>query len=258
MTWNINFRKIFEKTPGLVHARIAGFKISNPRSLIVFVDDDNLLSPDYLHICVGFHAAHPNVGCFGGKSIPFYESLPPDWFQGAGINLGCQDLGDELYISRFADMDYKISQYPEKSPIGTGMAVAYKAFSAYLAELNDAKLRLGRKGSDLTSAEDNDIILTSIKNGFEIAYLPTLVVNHIIPKKRYQLVYLQEMAYKSNISWIKLLDMHQINPHHRIAKWTVPIRQARAWFKQRAWKSEINYIKWKGACGIFQGLSELK
>lgn len=258
INWHSNFQIKTEKKPGLVYARIAGFNIATPGSLLVFVDDDNILRPDYLRICAEFAVTQPVVGCFGGKSIPSYATPPPVWFPDTGINLGCQDLGDQLIISQYRLHQQVIKHYPEKSPIGTGMAVTYQAFAAYINALTDQKLSLGRKGADLTSGEDNDIVLTVIKSGFEIAYLPLLVVDHIIPEYRYQLNYLQKMAYKSNISWVKLLEMHQINPHRKIQRWTLPVRKARAWFRHKAWKNEVNYIKWKGACGIFQGLSELK
>lgn len=255
--WHNNIKVIFEEKPGLVHARISGFNQCEPASLIVFVDDDNVLNNDYLELCLAFSLAHKQVGCFGGKSLPKYESTPPNWFGSLGINLGCQDFGDEQYISAFKSSHFKIDRYPDKAPIGTGMAVKYDAFLNYIENLNQNKLTLGRKGTDQNSAEDNDIVLTIIKSGFEIAYVPNLIVKHIIPQKRYTLTYLKDMAYKSNISWIKVLEMHQINPHKKIPKWTVWPRQIRSWFKLKAWRNETNYIKWKGACGVFKGLSEI-
>jgi len=137
------------------------------------------------------------------------------------------------------------------------LAVTYQAFLRYAKGLNDDKLKLGRKGADLTSGEDNDIILTIVSNQFEIAYVPALIVKHIIPQKRFSFNYLKNMAYKSNISWIKVLAMHHINPHLSIPKWSVPLRQAKAWIMLDAWKNKAKYIKWKGACGVFQALSEI-
>lgn len=257
LDWHINSQVVIEQKPGLVYARLAGFNLCQPGSLIVFADDDNILNENYLENCLAFSLTHPHVGCFGGRSLPMYETTPPDWFFTLGINLGCQDFGDKEYISRYNDIDYKLSHYPEKAPIGTGLVVTYDAFLAYAKGVNDDKLKLGRKGADLTSGEDNDIILTIVSNQFEIAYVPTLIVNHIIPKKRYSFTYLKNMAYKSNISWIKVLEMHHINPHLSIPKWTVPLRQAKAWIMLSAWKNKANYIKWEGACGVFRALSEI-
>jgi glycosyltransferase involved in cell wall biosynthesis len=257
IAWHNNYRVIFEANPGLAHARLSGFKQCTPKSLIVFVDDDNVLNNNYLENCLAFSLNHPQVGCFGGKSIPVYETTPPTWFNLIGINLGCQNFGDDLYISQYKNVNYTIIEYPGKAPIGTGMAITYNAFSAHLNAINGEKLKFGRKGTDLTSGEDNDIILTVIKHGFEIAYVPQLELQHIIPQYRYSIPYLKKMAYKSNISWMKVLAMHQINPYHKISKWTIIPRQLKAWFKLAAWKNEVNNIKWRGACGVFKGLSEI-
>jgi hypothetical protein len=38
----------------------------------------------------------------------------------------------------------------------------------------------------------------------------------------------------------------------------VPLRKLKAYFTYKAWENEPNYIKWKGACGMFEGLAKLK
>jgi hypothetical protein len=252
-----NLQIINEPKLGLINARLAGFKRCKPNSLIIFVDDDNVLNESYLETCLEFNSAHPEVGCFGGKSLPAYETAPPGWFFNTGINLGCQNFGDEQYISNYKRTNYKLTEYPEKAPIGTGLAINYHAFLGYAEGLNSDKLKLGRKGADLTSGEDNDIILTVINNRFEIAYVPDLIVEHIIPEKRYSFNYLKKMAYKSNRSWIKVLELHHLNQHAKIPKWSVPFRQIKAWIMLKAWHSKLNYIKWRGACGVFRALSEI-
>ena len=93
------------------------------------------------------------------------------------------------------------------------MVITKEAFLAYVNDVknNPQRLSLGRKGNQLTSGEDNDIILTIVKKGYEIAYVPQLLVHHIIPEKRYTTDYLEKMAYESNLSWIKVLNMHGIH-----------------------------------------------
>jgi len=136
------------------------------------------------------------------------------------------------------------------------MVMLYTAFDAYLKTVNPQKLNLGRKGNALDSGEDNDIVMSVIKNGYEIAYYPKLLILHKIPARRYSFDYIKEMAFKSNLSWMRVLTMHGVNPHRRIATWTVTLRQLKAWFVLSAWKSKLNYIKWRGACGAFEGLTK--
>lgn len=258
LSWHPVAKIIVEDKPGLSHARIAGVQNSQTE-LIVFADDDNILAPAYLEKSYAFYQSHPKVGCFGGRSLPVYETQPPLWFKDTGINLGCQDYGTEMYISNYAAVNYHILSYPEKAPIGTGMVMQKKAFLSYLEEaaLNPERMKLGRRGKSLSSGEDNDIILTIVKNGFEIAYVPELVVHHLISSNRYSESYLARMAFESNRTWVKVLEIHGINPHKKINQLTYLPRKLRSYLRYRAWLSPLSAIRWKSSCGTFKGLSEL-
>lgn len=255
--WHENSKIICEPIPGLAHARMAGV-VAAQTPLIVFVDDDNLLNETYLETALRFHNEHPEVGCFGGRSLPVYETKPPGWFFQTGIDLGCQDYGSEEYISNF-NSDSPLKGYPEKAPIGTGMVISRKAFLYYQKEAaaNPERLNLGRRGTSLSSGEDNDIILTLVKAGYQIAYVPRLVVNHLIPSSRFSFDYLKRMAFESNRTWVKVLEVHGINPHQKIPKWTIVPRMIKSYLTLKAWKSDLHQIRWKSSCGLFHGLSEI-
>ncbi|MEI6946652.1 glycosyltransferase [Paraflavisolibacter sp. H34] len=252
-------RVIRETRPGLSHARLAGIRAARG-SLVVFVDDDNVLEENYLAVALDFYKAHPRVGCFGGKSKPVFETHPPAWFFHTGVNLGCQDYGDELHVSNYTSAGRPVTGYPEKAPIGTGMVIQKEAFLLYLNEVATApeRLELGRKGQSLSSGEDNDIVLTVVKKGYELAYVPQLVVHHLIPAKRYSRGYLEKMAFESNKTWITVLALHGIRPWKKIGKWTYGLRTAKSYFAHRAWQSPLSSIKWKASCGLFKGLAELE
>ena len=258
LSWHPAAKVIIEAKPGLSHARVAG--VQNCKTdLIVFVDDDNVLDEHYLEESLTFSKAHPEVGCFGGKSLPVFETEPPVWFANAGINLGCQDYGSDLYISNFAASDFQISFYPEKAPIGTGMVIVKSAFLSYVNEAvnSPVRMQLGRRGKSLSSGEDNDIILSLVKNGYEIAYVPLLIVHHLISANRYSDDYLQKMAFESNRTWVKVLEIHGINPWQKISKFSYGPRKIKSYLSNRAWKSPLSAIRWKSACGLFKGLSEI-
>lgn len=256
--WHPKARIVTEDMLGLSFARLRGVRESSG-SLIVFVDDDNVLDPAFLRTALNFHLRHKEVGCFGGRSLPRFATHPPSWFFETGINLGCQDFGSKEYISDYKLDGFKVEAYPSFAPIGTGMVITKEAFLSYqsLAESDPERLALGRKGKALTSGEDNDIILTLIKNGYEIAYVPTLIIYHLIPTNRYSFDYLKRMAFESNRSWVKVLNMHGISPWKSIRPWTLFIRNVKAWLTLKAWVSELNYIKWKGATGKLKGQSEI-
>ncbi|RYZ30315.1 MAG: glycosyltransferase family 2 protein [Chitinophagaceae bacterium] len=258
LSWHPNGRIVVEAKAGLFHARVAG--VQNSRTgLIVFADDDNVLTENYLENSYQFSSLHPEVGCFGGRSLPDFETAPPEWFKDAGINLGCQDYGPQQYISNYAATNFSLRQYPEKAPIGTGMVILKKAFNSYLEEAinNPERTQLGRRGKSLSSGEDNDIILSLVKKGFELAYVPSLVVHHLIPATRYQEDYLKRMAFESNRTWVKVLEIHGINPWEKISGFSYGPRKIKSFITYQAWKSPLRAIRWKSACGLFKGLSEL-
>ena len=258
ISWHSNARIVIEQKLGLSFARLAGVAKAQTE-LIVFVDDDNILEENYLEKAATFHVQHPQVGCFGGKSIAIFETPPPEWFFKAGINLGCQEYGDQVYVSDYRKDNYQLKDYPIKAPIGTGMVIQKKAFMLYLEEVKHStkRLALGRKGKALTSGEDNDIVLTIVKRGFEIAYVPDLIVKHLIPQKRYSLDYLKQMAFESSRSWIKVLDLHGISKWEKISPKSLPLRYLKSWMRYKPWKSPLNRIRYQGSCGTYKGLSEL-
>lgn len=255
LTWHPNSFLVQEEKLGLINARIKGVKQSR-HEIIVSVDDDTLLFPDYLENVRNIYNNYPNMGIVGGKSIPEYESAPPRWFDEFKGLIAIRDLGDDIIIE--SQDDKKLDEYPKSAPLL--IAPKRKCMVEYLEHYksNELSCQLGRKGNNLSSGEDNDINLFIYSKGYELGYFPELKFIHIIPKSRLTISYLNKMAFASNKSWIKVLEIHKINPYKKISRWTCLPRKLKAWFTLEAWKSAPNFIKWRGACGIFESLSELK
>ena len=170
--------------------------------------------------------------------------------------MAIRDLGDEILTEKLLP-NQRIDHYPSCS----ALLIAPKrecmlAFISYY-EQNTISQSLGRKGASLTSGEDNDINLFIYKNGWKIGYFPELKFNHIIPAKRMTKEYLARLEFSMNRSWIKVLDMYDILPWNKIPRITLFPRMILAYFRNKAWQSEVNYIKWVGICGKFKGLSEI-
>lgn len=251
LDWHPNFRLIREEQPGLTHARLKGF-IEAKGDIIIMVDDDNVLNNDYLDQVLTIFSSHPTLGAAGGKSIARYDTKPPKWIKNFHSNLALRDLGD---TALFASWN---KQFPAIAPIGAGMAIKKDALETYIYRNKFEKIVIqDRKGSTLSSGGDNDIIIEILKAGWKVGYIPDLSLKHIIPKERTSVSYLAQLTNQSNKSWVKLLDHHHINPWQKIPKWTVKLRKIKAWFGYKAWKNEVSYIRWRGACGIFDALSEI-
>lgn len=255
LAWHAKGRVVREGTLGLTHARLRAVKEAKGE-LMVWVDDDNLLSPTYLEYAAEAFASSPRLGVAGGKSLAEYQDPPPSWFQPGLAPLGCRDLGAERMISRW---NPDRPDYPSSAPIGAGMVIRKEAMLPWAAAVTaDPKRQaLGRKGKSLTSGEDNDINLTAMRSGWDLAYLPELELTHLIPPARLTLDYLGRIARVSYRDFIRVLDIHGIRPWPKIGRATLPLRAARAWVHCKAWRGPVEQIRWHSALGQFEGRAEL-
>lgn len=257
LTWHPNARHVREEKIGLTNARLRGFKEA-VADLFVFADDDNILDPNYLKNVAEIFQDHSEIGAIGGKSIPEFEVNPEPWVEQFYKTLALRDLGDEVITSSQAGSKFP-KEYPSFAPIGAGLALRRVAAEKYQHSVlgNSAKLGLGRTGKQLVSGEDNDIILTIMEAGWEVGYFPQLQLTHLIPASRITKKYLAGVNYASWRSWIQVLDLHGIQTWKKIPRWTVLPRKVKSFFTYQPWKDTASYIRWKGACGMFEGLGKL-
>jgi len=255
LSWHPESRVVVEERLGLIHARVRGVKEAK-YEIIITVDDDTPLYPDYLEHALRIYSSHPELGIIGGKTVPLFEETPPNWLHEFYTCLAIRDLGEKPIIRQLKGTE-NADQYPDCAPIL--IAPKKECMLKFLAyyEQNAEAQSLGRKGADLASGEDNDINLFIYRSGYALGYFPELKFYHIIPAKRMKREYLSRLQYSMNKSWVKVLSLHGIYPWKQISPGTVRLRKMKAWLKYRAWKSDPNYIRWKGACGLFEGLSEL-
>lgn len=247
-----NSRAVREMQLGLTPARRRGFAEARGE-LMVLVDDDNVLAPDYLERVLTLFADHPRLGALGGRSIAEFESAPPAVALEFIDLLACRDLGNApLLSSGLRDPATGRNEYPLCAPIGAGMALRKAAMQSWLADSRGAQLP-DRRGGQLSSSGDNDIVLTLMESGWEVGYFPELQLSHLIPAGRTEPDYLARLNRGIAKSWMQVLRQHDANPWPPIAGWTVPLRQLKAWFTNRAWQSPAARIRWQGACGHFEG-----
>jgi glycosyltransferase involved in cell wall biosynthesis len=252
--WHPAGQLVREGRLGLTFGRVAGVRASRA-PLLVLVDDDNVLARDYLERVHELFERHPRVGALGGRSIPEWEVPPPDWI---GEFSGCLALRDgevEQISDRKSD-----SGYPRCAPSGAGMAIRREALEPWLdtiAKAGDA-VTTGRRGKQLTSGEDNDIVLHALAAGWSVGYFPQLCLTHLIPVGRLTRDYLARLNHGIAKSWVEVLDRHGIRPWPPIPAWSVPLRKLRARVRFRAWRDAPSYIRWQGACGKLDGQALLE
>ncbi|WP_184544984.1 glycosyltransferase [Mucilaginibacter sp. FT3.2] len=248
LSWHLNHKIIRETEQGLTYARLKGFNEAKGQ-ILVLVDDDNILDEYYLQNVAEAFRHQPKLGAIGGKSLPLFESPPPDWLPQFYSSLALRDLGDAVLTATWNN------SYPTCAPIGAGIALRKDALKYYIKKIETQQgIITDRKGDSLSSGGDNDIVLEILKAGWQVAYLPNLSLQHIIPAQRVEANYLARLINSSSNSWVQLLQSHGINPWPQISGWTLGLRKAKAWFTYKAWQNKVSYIKWQGACGTFDGL----
>jgi glycosyltransferase involved in cell wall biosynthesis len=245
-----NVRALAEPTLGLSFARRCGF--CNTRGeLIILVDDDNVLAPDYLECVLRVFERHPRLGAAGGRIVPEFEVAPPPWITQFLDMLACRDLGVEpKLVSGFQNNSR--SEYPIYAPVGAGMAIRATALLRWIQD-DTAGTTTDRRGRELTSGGDNDIVLSVLESDWDVGYFPELELTHLIPASRLQTDYLARLSRGIAKSWMQVLSTHRCNPWPPIPSWSVPLRKMKAWFAYRAWAGPAEKIRWAGACGHFEG-----
>ena len=247
-----NLRLVPEPTLGLTSARRCGLAAARA-PICVLVDDDNVLAPDYLELTNRLFHAHPRVGALGGRVQPEFEQPPAPWQLEFLPLLALRDLGPEPQFARTLRAERaRKNTYPPCAPIGAGMGLRREAVQDWLRRSPDSALS-DRRGNELSSAGDNDLVFAVMAAGWEVAYFPELVLTHLIPATRLDARYLARLNRGIQRSWMQVLTKHDANPWAPVAPLTVPLRKIKAWFIYRAWSSPAAQIRWQGACGHFDG-----
>jgi glycosyltransferase involved in cell wall biosynthesis len=255
-----NLRLVREPELGLTAARRRGFTEASGE-IFVLVDDDNVLAPDYLAQVIALFSSNPRVGALGGKSAPEFAIEPPAWTREFFSLLALRDPGDRPLIStglKPAGAAHNV--YPDCAPIGAGMALRRAATTAWLDAIarDPRRARLDRRGDALISGGDNDLVLTLMAAGWDVAYFSQLALTHLIPAARLKTSYLERLNRAMQTSWMHVLTLHNANPWPPLTPGGATLRKTKAWFTHHPWSSSAARVRYAGACGHFEGRVPLK
>jgi glycosyltransferase involved in cell wall biosynthesis len=201
LAWHTNSRHILEPSLGLTFARLRGIDESTA-PLIVFVDDDNVLAPDYLQEVLKIAAEHPQIGAFGGRLIGSFDSDPPGWALPYVHMLAIRDVPKDRWCNI---PDWSLGS----CPAGAGMVVRRCVVERYKShcQTNENRKLLGRRGTSLVSCEDLDIAFTSCDLGLGTGVFSRLSLHHLIPPGRLEKAYLLKLAEANSYSgtWLEYI-----------------------------------------------------
>lgn len=192
-------RIVREETLGLAAARLRGIAEATG-NLFVFVDDDNVLAPDFLQEAAALATRFPTLGAFGGQVRGDFEIPPSPWF---AARL------DRLAIHEFTATTRTREPIATLAPRGAGLCVRAEVARHHRARAlaDPRRLALGRTGRRLAAGDDTDLALTACDLGMEIGLFPQLRLAHLIPRERLTLRYFARLTRGLARSHLDLLAL---------------------------------------------------
>ena len=179
------FQYLFEKEPGLVHARICGLR-NTSGEVIVWVDDDTVLAPNFLSEVSRIAREKPFLGVWGGSVVLELEKPVPDYIRPHLV----------LLTENYVEVE-EWSNYHNCTPVaGAGMCTRRVVGNRYVENYDSSPLRklLGRSANNLFSGEDWDFCKTAPELGLGVGRMPQLSLTHLIPERRTTEEYILKIA----------------------------------------------------------------
>ncbi len=238
-------RLIREPALGLVPARLAAIAAA-AGDILVLVDDDNVLAPDYLAQSLRIMTTEPGLGVLGGRVQGDFELPPPAWLRPFLAYLALRDPGEAPI--RGGDAHACQPWFP----IGAGMVIRRRAALAYAEKIADdhGRRHLGRRGGQLTGGEDIDMVITTLRMGLTAGYDPNLSLNHLIPADRLQFDYMRRMLYWTHLSCDSYFYAHNLGRPAR--PWPIEyLTFILQYLRRGAWRSRSLILALHGARGRY-------
>lgn len=198
--WNISWHPraqcVREDRLGLAFARARGISEAIG-SLLVFVDDDNVLDANYLEEALRLAEAWPQLAVIGGAILPEFEVEPPQYLREHLRMLALRDVQEPRWSN--------VGACDQATPWGAGMCVRRVTALAYKAHLKSTELKLtDRSGTSLLSGGDDEFSYIACSMGFGRGIFPQLRLTYLISSGRLRPDYLVRLAHGMNISHIML------------------------------------------------------
>jgi glycosyltransferase involved in cell wall biosynthesis len=217
---DLNCRHFHEPRPGKTNALKLAFEVVSA-PLILLVDDDNWISPNYVADSIQWMRKLPDAAGLGGIGELASDHEPPGWF---------------------AEKSEWYAIHKRPWPQGSSLPVdtLWGAGSVYrLAPLREfsraTSLLKGRAGADLVAGEDIELSLFLKSKNFGLYLIPSLHYFHYMPQSRMQWEYLERLHAASGACGVALdvYRLHWMNPAAR--HWTGWLR--RQWAVQFVYTS---------------------
>lgn len=220
LSWQPLARHLAEPKPGKMNAWLMGMREAKAE-ILLFVDDDNVLAPDYLEQALAVGEQWPFVGAWGGSLIPEYEAPLPTWIGDQEWRLSVVTIKEDVWSN--------LRDNFETYPLGAGMCIRRVVARRYLqwCATNKTSSALDRSGKGLGGYGDMDLCQCAIDVGLGAGRSTKLKLTHLIPKSRLTLDYFERHSEGDAASYIAYRAIRGL-PYRELAR--------RSWFKSLVWQ----------------------
>jgi glycosyltransferase involved in cell wall biosynthesis len=183
--WHPSCRILVESELGILPARVRGLREAKADHML-FIDDDNVLSPDYLETALKIGKNHSFLGAWGAGQIELeYETAPPNWVKEFEYLFTALNLKEE----QWANVKFDNPVMPPTMGMCLRRAVAEKFLA--LVESDPRRKLLGRRGKNqFFNCEDHDLALCACDLNLATGQFPELAFHHLISSNRVNREYL--------------------------------------------------------------------
>ncbi|MCZ2397305.1 MAG: glycosyltransferase [Chitinophagales bacterium] len=197
-----------ESKPGLTAARLNGIGKAR-HEWLVFFDDDNEPTPDYLIEAGKVIQEYPQVGAWGPGRVEVV-------FQNPDVDAWVASKADLFQQRNATEVQFACErQWQPFYPYGTGLVLRKDMAVLYAERVRDGRYTMtDRKGKSLSSGGDIQMVWTAIEQGNPAGITPTLRVNHHISKDKSILKYILRQEFGTASAYIKAFN--QVFPGNAI------------------------------------------
>ncbi|MBA4166756.1 MAG: glycosyltransferase family 2 protein [Chitinophagaceae bacterium] len=212
----VPLRIVDEPVAGLMHARKKGMDVA-AYDFLVFCDDDNWLSAQYLKTALALLFQDNSIAACGGQGIPVFDSSKPDWF-------------DE-YAEAFASGPQSVRNSNGRllCLYGAGLTIRKKAVQD-LYRKGFHSVLTGRKAGALSSGEDTELTNALVLAGYRLVYSPDLFFYHYMPAPRMNTGYLRRLflsfGQEGPVRNLYHAYLEPAGPHRWMKNWSLHVTAA--------------------------------
>jgi hypothetical protein len=194
LSWHPYARHIREDELGLTPARLRGIAEAEG-DLLVFVDDDNILAPDYFERAAAITESYSHISVFGSGTLePEFEQEPEPVVRPWLGMFEKRSVSRPTWTNNVADYFC--------TPWGAGLCVPQRfatRYSQFVRELEISKV-LDRHGQNQFCGGDDLFSWLSVGSATGFGIFPELQITHLIPARRVRQDYLLQLAYGHSFS----------------------------------------------------------